>query len=381
MRALVTGGAGFIGSNLVDALLARGDDVTVVDDLSSGREANLADALRAGARLERGDIRDGAGMRELFAEARPEVVFHLAAQMDVRRSIEDPAFDALTNVGGTINVLEAARLAGARRVVNTSTGGAIYGEVGAENVPTPESFPAQPMAPYGQSKYCAERYCRWEGRLHGFEAVTLRYGNVFGPRQNPAGDAGVIAIFCGRAIAGRRPTIFGDGEQTRDYIYVGDIVEANLAVAEHPGASGEYNVGTEVESSVNEVVTALRAELSPEEAERFEPEYEPARWARSTARAWTPPAPARSSASPPRPRWPAGSRARSRRRAKSSPRRAPRAATRRSGRSPRGRRCAPPSPAAPSPWRRRATGARRRPRSSAGARARSPAAGARTPPI
>ena len=273
MRALVTGGAGFIGSNLVDALVARGDEVTIVDDMSSGREANIAGALANGARLEQADIRDGARIRELFAAAKPEVVFHLAAQMDVRRSIEDPAFDALTNVGGTINVLEAARLAGASRLVNTSTGGAIYGEVGEGNIPTPESFPPRPMAPYGQSKFCAERYCGWTQRLYGFDAVTLRYGNVYGPRQNPAGDAGVAAIFCGRAIRGERPTVYGDGEQTRDYIYVGDIVDANLAVAAHPGATGEYNVGTEVESSVNELISALRAHLEPEEAERFDPEY------------------------------------------------------------------------------------------------------------
>ncbi len=273
MRALVTGGAGFIGSNLVDALVARGDEVTIVDDMSSGREANIAGALANGARLEQADIRDGARIRELFAAAKPEVVFHLAAQMDVRRSIEDPAFDALTNVGGTINVLEAARLAGASRLVNTSTGGAIYGEVGEGNIPTPESFPPRPMAPYGQSKFCAERYCGWTQRLYGFDAVTLRYGNVYGPRQNPAGDAGVAAIFCGRAIRGERPTVYGDGEQTRDYIYVGDIVEANLAVAAHPGATGEYNVGTEVESSVNELISALRAHLEPAEAERFEAEY------------------------------------------------------------------------------------------------------------
>jgi len=277
MRALVTGGAGFIGSNLVDALVARGDDVTIVDDMSSGRGANLADALANGARLQQADIRDGVRMKELFAQAQPEVVFHLAAQMDVRRSIEDPAFDALTNVGGTINVLEAARLSGARRLVNTSTGGAIYGEVGPEHIPTPEAFPPQPMAPYGQSKFCAERYCGWEKRLYDFEAVTLRYGNVYGPRQNPAGDAGVAAIFCGRAIRGERPRIFGDGEQTRDYIYVGDIVEANLVAAEHPIASGEYNVGTEVESTVNELVAALRLHLEPAEAERFEPEYAPGR--------------------------------------------------------------------------------------------------------
>ncbi len=277
MRALVTGGAGFIGSHLVDALVGRGDEVVVVDDLSSGREENLASALTTGARLVQADIRDGARMQELFAEAAPEVVFHLAAQMDVRRSVEDPAFDALTNVGGTINVLEAARLAGARRLVNTSTGGAIYGEVGPELIPTPETVPARPLAPYGQSKYCAERYCGWTGRLYGFEAVTLRYGNVYGPRQDPHGDAGVAAIFCGAALRGARPVIFGDGEQTRDYIFVGDVVAANLAVAGHPGATGEYNVGTEVESSVNDLVAALRAHLAPEEAERFAPEHRPAR--------------------------------------------------------------------------------------------------------
>ncbi len=278
MRALVTGGAGFIGSHLVDALLARGDEVTIVDDLTSGREQNISGALAHGARLDRADIRDGTRMNELLAQAKPEVVFHLAAQVDVRVSIEDPALDALTNVGGTINVLEAARRAGVRRLVNTSTGGAIYGEVGPENIPTPESFPARPMAAYGQSKFCAERYCGWAHRLYGFEAVTLRYGNVYGPRQNPASDAGVAAIFCGRAIRGERPTIFGDGEQTRDYIFVGDIVAANLAVAAHPGASGEYNVGTEVESTVNELLAALRLHLGPQEAEHFTAEYAPPRF-------------------------------------------------------------------------------------------------------
>ncbi len=277
MRALVTGGAGFIGSNLVDALLARGDEVTIVDDMSSGREANIADALAEGARLEQADIRDGERMKELFAQAKPEVVFHLAAQMDVRRSIADPAFDALTNVGGTINVLEAARLAGARRLINTSTGGAIYGDLEPDQIPTPETVPARPMAPYGQSKFCAEQYCGWEQRLHGFEAVTLRYGNVYGPRQNPDGDAGVLAIFCGRAIQGRDAVIFGDGTQTRDYIFVGDVVAANLAAAEREGLAGAYNIGTEVESTVNDLVAALRSHLEPAEAEAFQPEHQPAR--------------------------------------------------------------------------------------------------------
>ena len=274
MRALVTGGAGFIGSNIVDALVARGDDVVVIDDLSTGREENLRDAIAAGATLQRADIRDSQAMNELIAEARPEIVFHLAAQMDVRRSIEDPAFDATANVVGTINVLEAARKAGARRLVNTSTGGAIYGEV--DVVPTPETAEPRPMAAYGQSKYCAERYCGWVERLYGFSAVTLRYGNVYGPRQDPSGEAGVIAIFCGRAVRGERPKIYGDGTQTRDYIYVGDIVEANLLAAEHPDVTGEYNIGTEVESTVIDLITALRGLLGAE-SDGFEPNFEPAR--------------------------------------------------------------------------------------------------------
>jgi UDP-glucose 4-epimerase len=274
MRALVTGGAGFIGSNLVDALLDRGDEVAVVDDLSTGRRENLTGALARGADLHVVDIRDGAPLREVIAGARPDIVFHLAAQMDVRRSIEDPAFDAGINVVGTINVLEASRLAGVGRVVNTSTGGAIYGEV--DVMPTPESVPPRPMSAYGQSKFCAEAYCGWYERLYGLSSVILRYGNVYGPRQDPHGEAGVIAIFCGKLIAGERPKIFGDGRQTRDYAYVGDIVAANLAAAAHPEAYGAYNIATGVESSVLEVVAALREAAGVGEGE-LEPEFAPAR--------------------------------------------------------------------------------------------------------
>ncbi len=269
MRALVTGGAGFIGSHITDALVARGDDVTVVDNLSTGKEANLRDALAAGATLHVADIRDGDAMRDLFAQARPDVVFHLAAQADVRKSIADPAFDAAVNVLGTINVVEAARMSGATRLVNTSTGGGIYGEV--DTIPTPETVEPRPMAAYGQSKQCAEQYCAWATRLYGFQTVTLRYGNVYGPRQDPAGEAGVIAIFCGRAIKGGTPMIYGDGLQTRDYINVADIVAANLLAAEHPDATGVYNVGTQVEASLLEVVDALRAALPP--GTPFEPEF------------------------------------------------------------------------------------------------------------
>jgi UDP-glucose 4-epimerase len=269
MRALVTGGAGFIGSNLADALVARGDEVLVVDDLSNGRREQVP----AEARFEQVDIRDGARLRALGEEFAPELVFHLAAQMDVRRSIDDPAFDASVNVLGTINVLEAARAGGAaQRVVNTSTGGGIYGEV--DVMPTPETVAPIPMAAYGQSKQCAELYCGWAERLHGLRTVSLRYGNVFGPRQDPAGDAGVIAIFAGRALRGQRPTVFGDGLQTRDYTFVDDIVRANLLAAEHPDAQGAYNIGTGVESTVLDVVEAVREAAGTED---FEPEFAPAR--------------------------------------------------------------------------------------------------------
>jgi UDP-glucose 4-epimerase len=274
MRALVTGGAGFIGSNLVDALLARGDEVAIIDDLSSGRRENLADALAAGATLHEADIRDAPAVRAAFDAARPQLVFHLAAQVDVRKSLADPAEDARINVVGTINVLEAAREHAVHRLVNTSTGGAIYGDT--DVYPTPESVPPLPMAAYGQSKQCAEQYCALMGRVYGLPTVTLRYGNVFGPRQDPGGEAGVIAIFAGRLLAGQTPVVFGDGLQTRDYTFVGDIVAANLAAAEHPTAHGAYNIGTGVESSVIEVLDALR-EAAGVDADAFQPEFQPER--------------------------------------------------------------------------------------------------------
>jgi UDP-glucose 4-epimerase len=282
MRALVTGGAGFIGSHLVDTLLDRGDEVSVVDDLSTGRRENLQGALARGADLHEVDIRDAQRTHGVVVGARPDIVFHLAAQIDVRKSIEDPAWDAAINVGGTINLLEAARDARVKRVVNTSTGGAIYGDT--DVVPTPESVPARPMAAYGQSKFCAEAYSGWYERLYGVSSVTLRYGNVYGPRQDPHGEAGVVAIFCGALLAGERPKIFGDGRQTRDYVYVGDIVAANLAAAAHPEAHGAYNVGTGREASVLEVVAALRTAAGLGEGD-FEPEFAPAR-AGELQRSW-----------------------------------------------------------------------------------------------
>jgi UDP-glucose 4-epimerase len=270
MRALVTGGAGFIGSNVVDALVARGDEVTVVDDISTGKRENLDDAIASGAELVEADIRDAEAMREIAGRAQPEVVFHLAAQIDVRKSTADPAWDARINVEGTINLLEAARAAGARRLINTSTGGAIYGE--GQILPAPENHPVAPEAPYGLSKYCAENYCEVFLRMHGVSSVSLRYGNVYGPRQDPLGEAGVIAIFCGKALAGENPTVFGDGLQTRDYIYVGDVVDANLAAAERD-VTGPINIGTGVETNVLELVDAIR----PMANGAFEPEHAPPR--------------------------------------------------------------------------------------------------------
>jgi UDP-glucose 4-epimerase len=270
MRALVTGGAGFIGSNLVDALLDQGAEVDVIDTLVTGRRSNLeAGALGRGARLHEVDITDAPTLNALVGDIAPEVIYHLAAQIDVRKSIEDPAFDASVNVVGTINVLEAARLAGVGRVVNTSTGGAIYGD--ADTIPSDETTVPLPMAAYGQSKFCAERYLGWFGRLYGQSNVTLRLGNVFGPRQDPMGEAGVIAIFCGKLRDGTRPTIFGDGSQTRDYIYVGDVVRAQLAAGQS-SVTGEINIGTGRETSVLDIVEVMK-ELEPEAAADFDPAF------------------------------------------------------------------------------------------------------------
>jgi UDP-glucose 4-epimerase len=268
VKAVVTGGAGFIGSNMADALLERGDDVVIVDNLTTGKRENVEQALSNGARLVELDIRDGQALADLFEAEKPEVIFHFAAQIDVRKSVADTPLDAMINVVGTINVLEAAMRVGAR-VVNSSTGGAIYGE--GRIIPAPEDHPAEPEAPYGQSKFAAEGYLELYRRLHGMSTVSLRYGNVYGPRQDPLGEAGVIAIFCGKLIDGAKPTVFGDGLQTRDYVFVGDVVAANLAAAAS-NATGPFNIGTGRATSVLDLVEALaeiggrdfEAELAPE---------------------------------------------------------------------------------------------------------------------
>ena len=258
MRALVTGGAGFIGSNLVDALIERGDSVDVVDNLSSGKRENVSER----ARLHELDIRES--LNDLFAELKPNVCFHLAAQADVRVSVERPDYDAEVNVIGTVHVLEAARSTGAR-VVFSSTGGAIYGEC---DVPADESSERRPLAPYGTAKLAAEEYLLTYTRLYGMSNVVLRFGNVFGPRQDPHGEAGVVAIFLGRLRDGGICKIFGDGEQERDYVYVGDVVQALLAAAAVEG--GIFNVGMGRAVSVLELYELCRkvagSDLAPEHA-------------------------------------------------------------------------------------------------------------------
>jgi UDP-glucose 4-epimerase len=253
MRVLITGGAGFIGSHLVDAMLDRGADVAITDHLHRSATPWLGAALHRGAQLHVADVRDLAAVRRAVEAARPEVILHLAAQVDVRRSIEDPALDAQVNVAGTVSVLEAAREAGAERVVLASTA-AVYGD--PEGLPTAEDAPIAPLSPYGTSKAAAEWYLGQYRRLHGLSTLALRMANVYGPRQDPHGEAGVVSIFCGLAAAGRRGTVFGDGLQTRDYVYIDDVVEAWIAAAESE-VTGALNVATGTETTVVEVADAL----------------------------------------------------------------------------------------------------------------------------
>jgi UDP-glucose 4-epimerase len=260
VRVIVTGGAGFIGSNLVDALLARGDEAHALDDLSKGSRENVS----GGAALHVADIREPDAV---FDAVGPDVVFHLAAQADVRVSVERPALDAEVNVLGTIRILEAARRHGAK-IVFASSGGAAYGECDG---PATESAPLRPLAPYGTSKVCGEEYLATWNRLYGAEHVALRLGNVYGPRQMPHGEAGVVAIFMGLLRDGGTPTIFGEGLQTRDYVYVGDVVDAMLRALEQDG--GIYNIGTGVETSVVGLYDAIRTASGVDR----EPAFAPAR--------------------------------------------------------------------------------------------------------
>jgi UDP-glucose 4-epimerase len=259
MRTLVTGGAGFIGSNLVDRLVDEGHEVVVVDDLSSGRLENLADAFASGrVHLAELDVA-GPELAAAVADAGPEVVYHLAAQIDVRRSVADPVHDAGVNVLGTIALARAALDAGCRRLVFASSGGTVYGEPDPSELPVSERHPAGETNPYGVSKRSAEDYLDSFAGLYGLEPVSLRLGNVYGPRQDPLGEAGVVAIFCNRLLSDEPVTVFGDGHQTRDYVHVDDVVAAFVAGGQRPDATrARVNVATGVETSVLELYAALR---------------------------------------------------------------------------------------------------------------------------
>jgi len=251
MKILVTGGAGFIGSHVCDLFLSRGHDVLVVDDLSSGTRDNLDPR----ARFHQLDVRSSE-TAQLIEREKPEAIALLAAQMDVRRSVADPRFDADVNVGGMLNVLEAAIKAGTRRVLFSSTGGAIYGE--QDVFPAPESHPHRPCSPYGVSKAAGELYLNYYRQQFGLSYAALRYANVYGPRQNPHGEAGVVAIFCDRLLAGEPCTIYGDGGQTRDFVFVSDVARANLLALESDYV-GAVNVGTGLETDVNTIYSKLAA--------------------------------------------------------------------------------------------------------------------------
>lgn len=292
-KVLVTGGAGFIGSHVAEGYLARGDQVWIVDDLSSGKLKNVPE----GATFHAMSIGDPA-VRDLFQEVEFDLLNHHAAQIDVRVSVEDPLKDASTNVSGLLNLLEAARSSGTRRVVYVSSGGVVYGE--PDERPTPELAPKLPLSPYGVTKLAGEQYLHYYREVHGFEYVALRYSNVYGPRQDPHGEAGVVAIFCNRLLSGEEIQIFGDGEQTRDYVYVKDVVQANLHASDLalPPSRGlddrAFNVATGMGTSVNrladllEAVSDLRAPRVFRSPRKGELRHSTLDITRFSARGWSP---------------------------------------------------------------------------------------------
>jgi UDP-glucose 4-epimerase len=264
MRILVTGGAGFIGSHLVDRLIEEGHQVAVVDDLSTGKKKNI----NAKAEFYKLDILSPK-VERVFQKERPEALFHFAAQMDVRRSVKDPIFDGQVNILGTVNLLEQGVKVGTKRVIFASSGGAIYGE--QERFPADEAHPTHPVSPYGISKLAAEHYLYYYGRTYGLQWTSLRFGNVFGPRQDPFGEAGVVAIFTLKLLQNEQPVINGTGKQTRDYIAVDDVVEANMAVL-NGGVNDTFNVGTGRETSVNQLFRLLAEAVGSPIKERYGPE-------------------------------------------------------------------------------------------------------------
>lgn len=253
MRALVTGGAGFIAAHIAQALLDRGDEVLVVDNLVTGRR----DRVPAGADFAEVDVTDQAAMRKVWQDFKPEVVDHHAAQIDVRKSVENPAYDAEVNVLGSLNVIKNSVDAGTRKIVFASTGGAMYGE--GVPLPAAETLTPRPISLYGTAKYCVEQYLGTYGRLEDFDYTVLRYSNVYGPGQRTDGEAGVVAIFAGLMLQGKQPVIFGQGDKTRDYVYVGDVVRANLLAIDATGKNGPYNIGTGVQTTDQEVFDTVAA--------------------------------------------------------------------------------------------------------------------------
>jgi UDP-glucose 4-epimerase len=254
MHILVTGGAGFIGSHLVDALVLAGHAVGVIDDLSSGRRENLP----ASVAVHVADVRDRQKMTRIFDEARPEAVFHEAAQLSVSRSVREPGFDAEVNLMGILNVLENSVRLGTRKVVFASSGGVLYGDVVE---PAPETTPSNPVSPYGISKWASELYLEFFAREHGLKTVALRYSNVYGPRQNPHGEAGVVAIFAQKMLAGGQVTINGDGRYIRDFVFAGDVARANVLALDRdlPEPFMAFNIGTSTSTDVNQLAEKMRA--------------------------------------------------------------------------------------------------------------------------
>lgn len=264
MKIVVTGGAGFIGGHIVDAYVKAGHDVAVIDDLSTGKRENV----NPGARFYQVDVQDLGAVREVFERERPEVLSHHAAQMDVRRSVADPLFDARVNVIGLLNLMEHGRVNGLRRVIFASSGGTVYGE--QEQWPAPETHKTEPLCPYGVAKLASERYLYFYWMTYGIPYLAFRYANVYGPRQDPHGEAGVVAIFSEKLIRGQEPVINGDGKQTRDYVFVGDVVRANV-LALKSDFGGALNIGTGIETDVNALFRELRREVGSSAPEKHGP--------------------------------------------------------------------------------------------------------------
>lgn len=247
MKILVTGGAGFIGSQVADELIDRGNDVVIIDNLSTGFEYNV----NPKAKFIKADITDFEKIEKIFSEESPEIVYHFAAQIDVRKSVSDPLFDARTNIMGTLNLIKISNDIKLKKFIFSSTGGAIYGDTDVR--PTPENHPEWPLSPYGIAKLATDKFLNYYSEVFGLKYVSLRYGNVYGPRQNPYGEAGVVAIFLNKMLNGGQPVINGDGNQTRDYVYIKDVVKANILSLENIDKVGIYNVGTSIEISVNDL--------------------------------------------------------------------------------------------------------------------------------